>query len=115
MFAAPDTNTIKVRGYAWSGAGVPIARVDVSADGASWTVARVTATEVRPSGRVWAWTLWEADVPVPEENKKKAGPLRIVCKAMDAASNTQPENVATVWNFRGLNCNSWGNTIVRLE
>lgn len=38
---------LQVRGYAWSGAGVPIARVDVSADGASWTVARVTATEVR--------------------------------------------------------------------
>ncbi|PRW45406.1 sulfite mitochondrial [Chlorella sorokiniana] len=115
VFAASTTEAIKVRGYAWSGAGVPIARVDVSADGATWTVARFTASEVRPSGRQWAWTLWEADVPVPEESRKKAGPLRIMCKAMDAASNTQPEKVATVWNFRGLNCNSWGNTIVRLE
>ncbi|KAI7842057.1 hypothetical protein COHA_004255 [Chlorella ohadii] len=48
-----------------------------------------TAKSIKPSGRVWAWALWEADVPVPEESRKKAGPLRIMCKAMDAASNTQ--------------------------
>ena len=46
-----------MRGYAWSGAGVPIARVDVSADGASWTVARVTATEVRVRLRHGHWSL----------------------------------------------------------
>lgn len=39
---------VQVRGYAWSGGGQPIARVDVSADGgASWLVADIVGQESR--------------------------------------------------------------------
>ncbi|KAL4458252.1 hypothetical protein ABPG75_013117 [Micractinium tetrahymenae] len=116
VYPAAITASIRVRGYAWSGGGQPIARVDVSADGGStWTVARFVQQESRPSGRMWAWTTWEADVPVPEPKRSEGGPFKIVCKAMDAACNTQPEHVSAVWNFRGLNCNSWGTVPLRLE
>lgn len=48
VFPATTTTSIRARGYAWSGGGQPIARVDVSADdGASWTVARLVQQESR--------------------------------------------------------------------
>ncbi|KAL4422084.1 hypothetical protein ABPG77_001552 [Micractinium sp. CCAP 211/92] len=116
VYPAGTTSSIRAKGYAWSGGGQPIARVDVSADGgATWSVARIVEQESRPSGRMWAWTMWEADVPVPEQKRREGGPFKILCKAMDAACNTQPEHVATIWNFRGLNCNTWGTVPLRLE
>ncbi|PNH07859.1 Sulfite oxidase, mitochondrial, partial [Tetrabaena socialis] len=56
---------VTVRGYAWSGGGRGIVRVDVTADGgASWTTARLLPPPpgAPPPGSVsgaWAWTLWE--------------------------------------------------------
>ena len=35
------------------------------------------------------------------------GATTIICKATDAAHNSQPESVAGIWNLRGLNNNSW--------
>ncbi len=54
-------------------------------------------TEVEMS-RSWAWTLWEAVVPLPQQFE---GRLEILCKAVDAACNTQPESAAPIWNLRG--------------
>lgn len=115
-FPPASATRTQVRGYAWSGGGQPVARVDVSADGgASWLVVDVVGQEQRvrrghalracarmppgccqartaarlppalvaeasvppcctrarlqPSGRMWAWTLWEADVPIPPERR----------------------------------------------
>jgi len=42
-------------------------------------------------------------VPVAEAE----GATTIICKATDAAHNSQPESVAGIWNLRGLNNNSW--------
>lgn len=56
-----ENGTIICRGYAWSGGGKPIVRVDISADkGQSW----ITATLIndRKSGSLlpeWSWSLWE--------------------------------------------------------
>ncbi len=48
-----------VRGYAWSGGGRDVVRVDVSSDGGkTWTSAQLKKLPQRP-GRAWAWTLWE--------------------------------------------------------
>lgn len=63
---------INVYGYAWSGGGQKIIRVDVSVDeGESWVVAKLEQDRTNPP-RHWAWTLWSAKVPV------KKG-LRNVC------------------------------------
>lgn len=49
---------ITVKGYAWSGGGRGIIRVDVSTDGgATWQEALLTRPD-QPRNRVWAWTPW---------------------------------------------------------
>ena len=35
------------------------------------------------------------------------GPLKLVCKAVDGAYNTQPESPAPIWNLRGVLNNAW--------
>lgn len=51
VFPLGSTHSIKLRGYAWSGGGVPVARVDVSADGgATWHVADTVGQETRVGG-----------------------------------------------------------------
>ena len=54
--------------------------------------------------RAWAWTLWKATVPLPQGTE---GPLKLVCKAVDGAYNTQPESPAPIWNLRGVLNNAW--------
>ncbi|NXS62198.1 SUOX oxidase, partial [Brachypteracias leptosomus] len=53
-----------VKGYAWSGGGREVVRVDVSLDGGrSWRAARLKGERPAP-GRAWAWVLWELEAPV---------------------------------------------------
>jgi len=112
-----DEGKVAARGYAWSGGGRDIIRVDVSADGGnSWTPATLKKLPQSKSGRAWAWTLWEADVPVPKEfDVKKGGELRLLCKATDESYNTQPESASGVWNIRGLANNSYHHVDVKVE
>ena len=101
---------ITLKGYAYSGGGRRVIRVDVSADGgATWHSATVDPKSGgdQPSGRAWAWTLWEATVPVDAAALKPGDSVVCVCKATDESMNGQPESVAPVWNLRGLNCNAW--------
>ena len=55
------------------------------------------------SDRTWAWTLWEASLPIP----KGKGEMKLVCKAVDASYNSQPERPEPIWNIRGVLSNSW--------
>ena len=101
---------VVAKGYAWSGGGRDIIRVDVTLDGGkTWVPAELRKLpgqqgETAEPGRAWAWTLWTATLPLPEGH---TGPLRISCKASDDAYNTQPESAAGVWNIRGMVNNSW--------
>ncbi|KAG1683382.1 putative sulfite oxidase, mitochondrial [Nymphon striatum] len=112
--------TIKASGYAWSGGGRKIIRVDVSADGgATWLTANLehadkTKDIVEVDGREWAWALWKVDIPVLEEQLKSGQKLEIVCKAWDSSYNTQPENVDHIWNLRGVLSNAWFRVNVNL-
>ena len=91
-----------MQGFAYSGGVRGIVRVDVSADGGkTWTTANLKEGSEQPLSRAWAWTLWEADIDVPEGN------CEIICKATDAAYNVQPDTVQCIWNLRGINNNSW--------
>ncbi len=68
-----------MRGYAWSGGGNGIVRVDVSADrGATWHTAKLQKVP-QGEGRRWAWSLWEAEVPVPESADGESCFWHIVC------------------------------------
>ena len=108
-----DDDEVTVKGYAWSGGGIGIIRVDVSVDGGeTWVCAEMDKGEQNQKlHREWAWTLWEVTVPIPKNHK---GKLEVVCKAIDASHNTQPESPKGIWNLRGLCNNSWSRVTVNV-
>ncbi|KAI8471760.1 MAG: Oxidoreductase, molybdopterin-binding domain-containing protein [Monoraphidium minutum] len=106
---------ITVKGYAWSGGGKAIVRVDVSLDGgASWAPAPLTSHPANESGRAWAKTLYSLTLPLPEGVAKDGGSLDVVVKATDETYNTQPESAGPVWNARGVCNNSWHRVAVKV-
>ena len=112
--ADADGDTIDVRGFAWSGGGRGIVRVDVSADdGATWHTASLGEGSEQPRHKAWAWTFWEVEVPLPAGAAANGG-ARLVCKAVDASHNSQPESPAGVWNLRGLANNSWHRVPIKV-
>ncbi|KAL4129396.1 hypothetical protein PRIC2_005404 [Phytophthora ramorum] len=110
---ASDSSIVTVKGYAWSGGGRNIIRVDISADGGkTWTPAELHESGKRQKyNRAWAWTPWELDVEVPPGTKK----LDIMCKAVDASYNVQPDTIAPIWNMRGVLNNAWHRVHVSVE
>ncbi|KAG7380884.1 hypothetical protein PHYBOEH_011284 [Phytophthora boehmeriae] len=108
-----DSSIVTVKGYAWSGGGRNIIRVDISVDGGkTWTPAELHESGKRQRyNRAWAWTPWELDVEVPPGTKK----LDIMCKAVDASYNVQPDTIAPIWNMRGVLNNAWHRVHVTVE
>jgi len=105
---------IPVKGYAYSGGGRGIVRVDVSIDnGESWTTAQLKEGKEQPMHRAWAWTFWEATIDVPKDLAGRK--MEIISKATDASYNVQPDTVAGIWNLRGINCNAWHRVEVEVE
>eukprot|EP00756_Hemistasia_phaeocysticola_P025155 Hpha_TRINITY_DN15990_c0_g6::TRINITY_DN15990_c0_g6_i1::g.74359::m.74359/K00387/SUOX; sulfite oxidase len=105
--------SVKAIGYAYSGGGRPIRRVDVSGDGGlSWQQAELhgaengpAAVHKDPQGQDWSWTFWSADIPLGDMSE--GGVHTITCKAVNTANDTQPETARGIWNVRGLCNNSW--------
>jgi sulfite oxidase len=107
---------ISVTGYAYSGGGRPIVRVDISVDGGrTWDQAELQAND-RPRGsRRWAWTRWryEGRLVAPKGKSDDDGGeggercAEVVVKATDDAYNTQPEHHAAVYNVRGNLATAW--------
>eukprot|EP00756_Hemistasia_phaeocysticola_P019350 Hpha_TRINITY_DN15652_c0_g2::TRINITY_DN15652_c0_g2_i1::g.98658::m.98658/K00387/SUOX; sulfite oxidase len=116
-----DDTTVALAGYAWSGGGRGIQRVDVSSDGGnSWsqaTLAETTEhhdehksldrkygeTHARHRSRSWGWTLWRAELPVAKEESQ----WKFCVKAVNTSNDTQPDTPKGIWNLRGLLNNSW--------
>ncbi|KAF9666235.1 hypothetical protein SADUNF_Sadunf16G0208500 [Salix dunnii] len=105
---------VKVSGYAASGGGRGIDRVDVSVDGGkTWVEASryqkpgVHYISDDMNGDKWAWVLFDVTVDVPRSTE-------IVVKAVDSAANVQPENVQEIWNLRGILNTSWHRVQVRM-
>jgi sulfite oxidase len=101
-----DRVTVQARGWAWSGGGRKIVRVDVTGDqGKSWVPSKLLSGADQRPGRAWAWTFWEVEVPgcVVQED----GTVRLASKAIDSSLNSQPENSSPTWNVRGLNNCAW--------
>ncbi|OQR67496.1 putative sulfite oxidase [Tropilaelaps mercedesae] len=104
---------ITLRGYAWSGGGRKIVRVDVSADGGkTWQAADLVGQEkASPLYRTWSWTIWEASVQVKPGQEF----AELACKAVDSSYNSQPDTVEPLWNLRGVLNNSWSRVRVQLK
>ena len=105
-----DDEEISLKGYAWSGGGRGIVRVDVSLDGGkSWQVANLIGDN--KIYRAWAWKLWQATLPLPEGKDS----LEICVKAIDSSYNSQPDSVAAIWNLRGVLSNAWHRVNVKVK
>lgn len=107
-----DADSITLRGYAYSGGGHGIIRVDVSADGGkTWQEAKLEQGSHQDPYSAWAWVLWEAKVTLPEygtERKDKSvQQVELCCRAVDRSYNVQPESPGPIWNLRGVLTNSW--------
>lgn len=109
---------ITLKGYAWSGGGREIVRVDVSVDGGkTWKVASLRSSDEGedsaepPPGQAWAWKLWELTVPLPEEVDE----MEVVCKAVDSSYNVQPDSILPIWNLRGVLSNAWHRVKVKIH
>eukprot|EP00178_Gracilaria_changii_P000182 TRINITY_DN1017_c0_g1_i1.p1 TRINITY_DN1017_c0_g1~~TRINITY_DN1017_c0_g1_i1.p1 ORF type:complete len:563 (+),score=82.12 TRINITY_DN1017_c0_g1_i1:191-1879(+) len=96
---------VSLGGYAFSGDGKAVVRVEVSADGGhTWKAAQLQPRRDSSTRETFDWTLWSAQVTVPA-NWAQNGEL--ICRAIDAANNSQPRDKRDVWNVRGLLNNSW--------
>ncbi len=88
---------VLVRGWAMGSGGLPVNTVEVSPDaGCTWSPARITR-----EGDYWAWSLWEAELPLPR------GRHVLAVRATDTSGTTQPANVGDTWNVKGYNNNAW--------
>lgn len=102
---------VTVKGYAWSGGGRGVVRVDLSLDGGkTWHSAELKPNN-QPLYKSYAWTLWEATLPLPKDHK---GKVEIICKAVDSSYNVQPDNVDGIWNLRGVLSNAWYRVQVKV-
>ncbi|XP_058764560.1 sulfite oxidase-like isoform X2 [Vicia villosa] len=108
-----DTTTItpgkvSINGYAASGGGRGIERVDVSVDGGkTWMEAsRFQKSDIPYTADddgncdKWAWVLFEVTADIQQSTE-------IIAKAVDSAGNVQPEKVEDIWNLRGILNTSW--------
>jgi len=99
-----EEDVVAVEGYAFSGGGRSIVRVDVSADGGrSWHQAEMLRDMKEGEGghKAWTWTRWRWVIP-----RHMAG-KRFVVKAVDEAYNTQSGEYEPYYNFRGNLTSSW--------
>ncbi len=88
---------VVVEGYAMSDGEHEITWVSVSADGGeTWQRAQFLNAP-----QLWTWQLWRAEFALTQ------GQHEIVVRAWDSAANSQPETIASVWNFKGYVNNAW--------
>jgi sulfite oxidase len=101
-------DTFNVQGFAWSGGGRGIIRVDVSIDGGTtWHASTLKEGSEQNLNKSWAWTFWKLELNSSNLNLNLTDKIKIICKATDSSYNTQPEKSEFSWNIRGLNNNSW--------
>ncbi|EPS29503.1 hypothetical protein PDE_04453 [Penicillium oxalicum 114-2] len=102
--------TILAEGYAYSGGGREIIRVDVSADGGrTWHEAELLDDRARVKGnRAWCWKRWRYRGPMPDDRTDSVSKCtRLVVKATDEAYNTQPQTHESIFNARGNLATAW--------
>ena len=120
--------TYKLRGYAYSGGGRRVTRLEVTLDqGRSWILANVTYPEdqyrLAPEGETlfggrldmswretcFCWCFWELDVPLAR--LQAAGDVMI--RAMDDSMMVQPRDL--YWSVLGMMNNPWYRVVIHKE
>ena len=110
--AVTPGSKLRLKGYAWSGGGNRIVRVDLTADGGkTWFEAEITAQDATPEPHHYGWSLWEAEVKVPEGVSE----VTVAAKAVDSNYNVQPESFENIWNLRGLLSNAYSRRTFKVR
>lgn len=92
-----------IGGYAYSGGGRTITRVEITLDdGLTWLQCDITRPE-KPTkyGKHWCWIFWQVDVEVVELLQAR----EVAVRAWDESLNTQPKDL--IWNLMGMMNNCW--------
>ncbi|TYZ62759.1 hypothetical protein PybrP1_004158 [[Pythium] brassicae (nom. inval.)] len=107
--SAANGESYTVSGYAYSGGGRRIIRVEVTVDdGASWEDCRITYKE-KPNafGKMWCWVQYELELPL----RRLIQASEVCVRAWDSSMNTQPE--FPTWNVMGMMNNPWFRVKIR--
>ncbi|ETN43344.1 uncharacterized protein HMPREF1541_02503 [Cyphellophora europaea CBS 101466] len=116
----------RAKGYAYSGGGRRITRVEISLDkGKNWRLANIDYAEDKYretekqlfGGRVdmswrescFCWCFWTLDIPKHE----LAGAKDIFVRAMDESMNVQPRDM--YWSVLGMMNNPWFRVTISVE
>ena len=96
---------ILIEGYAITGEGGYIERVELSVDeGATWT----QATLLEQSSP-WTWRFWEATLNLHPCT------YQIVVRAWDSAGRAQPKDPRQIWNCKGYLNNAWHRVKIAIQ
>jgi sulfite oxidase len=95
----------RIEGYAIPAADGLITKVEVSADGGQTWIEAELEGERDP----WTWRFWSVDLELAP------GQAELVTRAFDDLDTVQPEEVESVWNFRGYMNNALHRITVQAE
>ncbi|KAF9881372.1 hypothetical protein CkaCkLH20_01522 [Colletotrichum karsti] len=122
------SQSYKVRGYAYSGGGRRITRVEITLDrGKTWMLANFNYPEdsyrLAPEGETlyggridmdwretcFCWCFWDLDIPIAQ----LADAADVMVRAMDESMMTQPRDM--YWSVLGMMNNPWFRIIIHKE
>lgn len=109
--AANIGSSYEVGGYAYTGGGRRITRVEITTDGGKhWEVCKINQIE-KPTdhGMYWCWIWWNYNLRVSD----LVGCKEIWCRAWDESNNCQPND--PTWNLMGMGNNQVFRVKVHLE
>ena len=99
-----NSGPIQLKGYAYSGSGNKIVRVDLTSDqGETWFDGKIDKQDSVEEPHHYGWTIWSATVNASIHTQE----MEIWSKAVDSSHNLQPESVKNIWNLRGLLSNAY--------
>ncbi|TDZ26118.1 putative sulfite oxidase [Colletotrichum orbiculare MAFF 240422] len=104
----PDgKHVVSAEGYAYSGGGREIVRVDVSTDrGRTWRPAELF-DDSAVGQKAWCWKRWRYEGDLSRGSIRGQRGVEFVVKATDEAYNTQPESYESIYNVRGNLATAW--------
>ena len=103
--------TYTVSGYAYTGGGRKVTRVEFSTNGGvNWELATLDCKE-QPTeyGMYWCWVWWDFALKVAD----LVGCKELWCRAWDESNNTQPTDAT--WNLMGMGNNQVFRVKVHLD
>lgn len=98
-----------IKGYAYSGGGRKVTRVEVSLDGGvTWHLCKLDYPEEQYShapkyGMYYCWIFWEYTIDKFMFLNAATGSGELRCRAWDEANNSQPKDIT--WNLMGMGNN----------